>query len=129
VLAVVSDAEARTQRVPGIERAISKSKGIEFGSLIHQFGADFAASPFSPRVRAIFVEIDPEAKQRLPKRGGKKAAEPTTNGKTARGSGRAKKKKSSASRASATGKKDSRKGAGSGKKKSVTKRIARRKPR
>ena len=34
--------------MPGLERAIAKSKGVEFGSLLHQFGADFSANPYSP---------------------------------------------------------------------------------
>ena len=62
----------RQQKVPGLERAIAKSKGVEFGSLLHQLGADYAAAPFSPRVRAVLLEIAPDAKDRFPKRVGKK---------------------------------------------------------
>ena len=72
VLGVISQAEAARRRVPGMERAISKSRGVEFASLLHQLGVDYATTPFSPRVRSIVLEISPDAKDRLPKRGAKK---------------------------------------------------------
>ena len=62
-----TEAEAAKHQVPGLERAIPKSKGIEFGSLLHQLGADLVASPFG-NARKVVLEIDPEAKDRLPKR-------------------------------------------------------------
>lgn len=62
-----SEAEAAKFQVPGIDRAIPKSKGVEFGSLLHQLGADLIASPFG-NARKVVLEIDPEAKDRLPKR-------------------------------------------------------------
>src|SRR4030095_5367183 len=36
---VISDAEADKGQVPGMERAIPKNKGVEFGSLLQQLGA------------------------------------------------------------------------------------------
>ena len=72
-LGLISEAEAASYRVPGLERTISKKQGPEFGSLLHQLAVDFAASPFSPRVRNILVEIAPEVKERLPKRAVRKA--------------------------------------------------------
>jgi endonuclease III len=75
VAGIVTDDEAAKRRVPGMERAISKSKGVEFGALLHQLGADYAAAPFSPRVRAVLLEIAPDAKDRFPKRTTKKAAD------------------------------------------------------
>lgn len=65
---VINDAEAGKGQIPGVERAIPKNKGIEFGSLLHQFGADLAASPGSSKLRAILAEIDPQYKERLEKR-------------------------------------------------------------
>ena len=73
-LGLISEAEAAAYRVPGLERTISKKQGPDFGSLLHQLAVDFAASPFSPRVRNILVEIDPEVKERLPKRAVRKVA-------------------------------------------------------
>ena len=65
---VISDSEAEKSIVPGAERAIAKNKGVEFGSLLQQFGADLAASPGSSKLRAILAEIDSHYKERLEKR-------------------------------------------------------------
>jgi endonuclease III len=65
---VISDNEAEKGLVPGAERAIPKNKGVEFGSLLQQFGADLAASPGSSKLRAILGEIDSQYKERLEKR-------------------------------------------------------------
>lgn len=78
----ISDAEAAARAVPGLERAISKAKGIEFGSLLHQLGADFTANPFSPVVREILLEVNPDAKQRLPKRRQPRPVEPAAQDAT-----------------------------------------------
>jgi len=75
VLGIISDDEAAKRKVPGMERAIAKNKGVEFGALLHQLGADYASAPFSPRVRAVLLEIAPDAKDRFPKRASKKATE------------------------------------------------------
>jgi endonuclease-3 len=58
--------------VPGLERAVPKNKGVEFASLLQQFAADYAGSPFGNAVRSILLEIDPDAKGRFPKRPGRK---------------------------------------------------------
>jgi len=68
IVGAISDKEAEARRVPGLERAIPKSKGIDFASLLHQIAVDYSAARFSSRVRAILLEVDPDAKQRLPKR-------------------------------------------------------------
>ena len=77
VLGVINDSDAEAGVVPGIERAIPKSKGREFGRLLHELGADFATNPHSPALRDLLVSIVPDARQRMPKRGAKKPpAEP-----------------------------------------------------
>jgi endonuclease-3 len=60
--------------VPGLERAVPKNKGVEFASLLQQFSADYAASPFGNAVRSILLEIDPESRSRFPKRAARKGA-------------------------------------------------------
>jgi len=75
VLDVISDEEVKTGVVAGLERAIAKPKGVEFGSLVHQLGAEVTASPYAPALRQILLEINPEARARLPKR--RKVAEET----------------------------------------------------
>jgi endonuclease-3 len=79
----VSEAEAAKHQVPGLERAVPKSKGIEFGSLLHQLGADLVASPFG-NARKVILEIDPEAKDRLPKRKGSAPEAPAKAEKNAK---------------------------------------------
>ena len=68
LLGAVSESDAVKNRVPGLERAIPKNKGIEFASLLHQFTVDYVASPQSAKVRGIVGEIDPAARDRLPKK-------------------------------------------------------------
>ena len=88
VLGVIDEKELKAGSVKGLERAIAKSKGIEFGSLLHQLGAELVASPFSPAVRKLLLSLAPDCKDRLPKRRtiktvvtGKTSAGKTTTGK------------------------------------------------
>ena len=74
VLGVITEQEAQAHSVPGLERTIPKSKGQEFGLLMHQLGAEFVASPFSPHLRDLLLSIAPDAKERMPKRTTKKPA-------------------------------------------------------
>lgn len=64
-VAALNEGEADKMLVPGLERAIPKNKGAEFGSLLQQFGADLYASPGSNKLRAILAEIEPNFKDRL----------------------------------------------------------------
>ena len=91
VLGIVTEAEATKRRLPGVERAISKAKGIEFTSLLHQLGTDFRTTPFSSRVRGILLEIDPNAKERFPKRKSRKKEAPPEKEKPTKPSKTAKK--------------------------------------
>ena len=118
-----------------MERAIPKTSGLEFASLLQQLGADYRATPHSPRVRAILREIDPDCKDRLPKRGSKKVAE---DAEEATKQGRASKKpappKSAGKDGTSAKKEKSKKAIASAaaretKKKSSTKRLAKKKPR
>ena len=65
-----SESELKKGLVPGLERAIPKTKGMDFASLLHQMGAELISSPFNTQVRSILLEIAPDAKTRLPRRGG-----------------------------------------------------------
>jgi hypothetical protein len=76
VLGVISDAETKDAVVPGMERAIPKSKGQEFGALLHELGADYFANPFSQSVRDTLLSIAADAKERFPKRAPKKPPAP-----------------------------------------------------
>jgi endonuclease III len=68
ILDLVADEDVAAGAVPGLERAMAKSKGIEFGSLLHELGADYSANAYSPHLREILVQINPECEGRLPKR-------------------------------------------------------------
>jgi hypothetical protein len=61
----ISDSEAEKGQVPGLERAIPKNKGVEFGSLLQQLAADLVASPGSSKVKSVLSEIEPNFKERL----------------------------------------------------------------
>jgi len=76
ILGLINENEWRSGNPPAMERAIPKSKGQEFGSLLHQLGAELTANPMSPQVREILLSIAPDAKDRLPKRGVKKLEPP-----------------------------------------------------
>ena len=75
IVGILTEAEAKPGSVASLERAIPKNKGVEFSSLLHQLGADFAANPHSPNVRNTLLSINPESKDRFPKRGVKKEPE------------------------------------------------------
>ncbi len=68
VLGAVSDKEMDKLAVPGIERAIPKTKGVEYSDMIHELAVDFQGAPFSKKVRDLLLEISPDAKSRFPKR-------------------------------------------------------------
>ena len=68
IVGAINEKERDAGTVPGIERAISKKQGVDFASLLHEFGADLVASPYSSQVRSILLEISPDAQDRLPKR-------------------------------------------------------------
>jgi endonuclease III len=65
---VISDDEFAKGVVPGLERAVSKSKGHEVASLLHQAGVEVGRNPYSQPARKLMLEIDPKCKDRLPKR-------------------------------------------------------------
>lgn len=147
ILGIVSDDEVATQRVPGLERAIAKNKGAEFGSLLHQLGNDYAVAPFSPRVRSIMLEIAADAKERFPKRASKREADESgedepTSSEAAAGESPADQEATTNTSRKAVGKKpdskrppgkktdaDEKKADGDGKKKASTKRLTKKKPR
>lgn len=75
VVELVNSEDVQAGAIRGLERAIAKSKGIEFGSQLHQFGAEFIANPFAPAIREVLLEINPDARARLPKRRARKRSQ------------------------------------------------------
>jgi endonuclease-3 len=76
IIGLASEAERGSSNVAGLERTIPKNKGSEFGSLLHQLAAEFVANPFSPAMKSFLLSINPDGKDRYPKRGQKKPPEP-----------------------------------------------------
>lgn len=76
VIGAMSESEKNHGSIPGLERAIPKSKGQEFGALLHELGADFFHNPFSTSLREQLLAISPDAKDRFPKRAPKKPPAP-----------------------------------------------------
>lgn len=72
VLGVIDEKLRQQASVPGLERAIPKNKGVEFGGLLHQLSAEMVANPYSPNLHKLLMEIAPDAKTRLPKKPTKK---------------------------------------------------------
>jgi endonuclease-3 len=80
VVGLVGQQDVEAGVVPGLERAIPKSRGLEFASQLHQLGADFFLNPCAPDLHKILLEINPDARDRLPKRRRKR---PSTSAKPA----------------------------------------------
>ncbi|GAA4424012.1 hypothetical protein [Bremerella cremea] len=68
VLGGITDKDLEKQTIPGMERAIPKTKGVEFSDMIHELAVDFQMAPFSKKIRDLLLEISPDAKTRFPKR-------------------------------------------------------------
>ena len=66
ILDIISKNERRFKKVPGLERAISKNKGAEFGALMHAFSVDFAENPYDPRLHELLLKINPKCQDNLP---------------------------------------------------------------
>lgn len=65
---VITVKEKDKSTVSGLERAIPKSKGIEFFSTLHQLAVPFLMTPNSTKVWAVIGEIDSKAKARFNQR-------------------------------------------------------------
>ena len=65
---VMSQEEYDGAKCPGLDRFIPKKAGLEFGSLLHQFGVEVLTNLHGAAVKKILQAVNPEAK-RMPKRG------------------------------------------------------------
>ncbi len=70
---IVSEAEARSGKVPGLERAIPKSKAIEFSSILHQAAMALQADPQDKTVWEIILAVNEDAQISAPAKPAKKA--------------------------------------------------------
>ena len=120
ILDLASEDELTSGVIAGLERAIPKSSGVEFGSLLHQLGADFTENPFAAAVKEKLLEIEPTAKSRLPKRETKKKA----TAEEAEAAAHAEEAKSRKAAAKKTPEPESPENAEKGKKKTAAKKPA-----
>ncbi len=68
VMDIITDAEAKKGLVPGLERAIPKSKGVEAQLVLHELGVEVGRNPYGPAAKKLLTELDPSCKDRLPKK-------------------------------------------------------------
>lgn len=54
---IISSGEAEKKTVPGLERAIPKNKGIEFGALLQQFAIELQAHPKSGIAQSVLKDL------------------------------------------------------------------------
>lgn len=78
-LGIVEEEEIEKCHVPGLERTIPKAKGVEFSVLVHQLAVAFSSSPFNTKTREKLLKINKDAKERFPKRGGRKKKKAATS--------------------------------------------------
>ncbi len=62
---IATQAEAMAGKVPGLERAIPKSKGIEFAGLLHQAGIALSKDTKDKKCRAVLDSVVKDASQQL----------------------------------------------------------------
>ncbi len=62
---IASQAEAQAGKVPGIERAIPKSKGIEFSALLHQAAVALNKDTKDKTARAMMDAVDKNSSKRM----------------------------------------------------------------
>jgi endonuclease-3 len=68
IVGIATDDEVAAKKVAGLDRSVTKTKGVEFASLLHQLGAELVAGPYSPTLHKVLLEINPQCKERLPKK-------------------------------------------------------------
>ncbi len=70
VSGLITRQEYDSGQVPGLDRVIGKKAGVEFSSLLHQFGIDVLTNLHGATVRKVIQAVNPSAlKDRMPKRG------------------------------------------------------------
>jgi endonuclease-3 len=64
-LGLITPKERESGSIPGFERAVPKTKGVEFFSTVHQLAVAFRATPQDKQVLAKLKEISPAALKRF----------------------------------------------------------------
>ncbi len=83
---IINETEWATRKVPGLERAISKNKGAEFGSLLQQASVALRKDAKDKTVQAVVAAVDKGGVELLTKAIDKPAPEEAEESKSAAGS-------------------------------------------
>lgn len=68
VLGIISEKDIEQCEVAGLNRAISKSQGMEFFSLVHQMAAMFVQNPEARKIISFLKAFAPDFRDRMPRR-------------------------------------------------------------
>lgn len=68
VFDIINQKEADGWHIPGLERAVPKSKGQEMGTILHQLGVEIGKNPYGSTAKKLLLAIDADCKSRLPKK-------------------------------------------------------------
>ncbi len=119
---IATQAEAQTGKVPGLERAISKNKGIEFSGLLHEAAVALNKDYKDAKARSVMNAVDKESSKRMDEwRAAKRAAKRRAVKKRAEEKAAAKAAAEAAARAAVEEAKRQKKAAAEAKKKAAEK--------
>ncbi len=76
IVGAIDEGQRERGTVPGLERTISKKRGVEFATLLHQVAADLFAAPLQSKSRDILLEVAPDGQSRLPKKAARRRTPP-----------------------------------------------------
>ena len=65
VTGIVSQPEAKSKKVPGLERAVPKNKGIDFAGLLHQCAVALSKNPKDKTARTVLDAVSKKSSARL----------------------------------------------------------------
>lgn len=119
VVGAIDEKEKASGKVPGLERAIPKTKGVDFFSTVHQLAVAFYNSQHKPDLRKLLLSIASDAKDRFPKR----ATKASTKKAAAKSPKKAAAKPKSAAKSKTTAKASTKKSAKTKTAKSVKKKA------
>ncbi len=68
VLGIIKLEDIDEREVTGLNRAITKSQGLEFASLLHQLTAAFVVNPESQKILSFVRKFAPDFRDRMPRR-------------------------------------------------------------
>ncbi len=68
VLGIIDEADIEGREIAGLNRAITKTQGMEFASLLHQLASAFVQNPEARKIVSFLKAFAPDFRKRMPKR-------------------------------------------------------------